>query len=64
MSSDQGKLRPKEARAEVSRRLKGYYSSLVLGLEDGAAELLERVERRAIRGDRQEAQEPTHPVIR
>jgi len=52
------KLRAKEARAEVSRRLRSYHTSLCLGFQDRAAEMLERVERLSAQ---REPEVPNHP---
>jgi len=62
MNPDRDKSRANATRAEVSRRLRAYYTSLSLILEDGAAELLDRVERRAASGGPELSTERDRPL--
>lgn len=58
MDSSPDKSKAKDARAEVSRQLRAYYASLSRGLEEGAAEMLDGVERIA---SKREPELPSHP---
>ena len=62
MDDAHDKLKAKRARTAVSQRLKAYYASITLHAEEGAAGLLETVERTLAQREPPPPSRPSNPL--